>query len=104
MPTSKFRKLLDNKTKELTLIVFTVDVVVLVIVLIVLWAMPAPLTPGEKCGYMCLQCTTDSSKLCCGCRDEILQAYVEQVCHLFFFYPKARTADFLKTNNTMYLR
>lgn len=78
MPTSEFRKRLANNTKEFSLIVFTVDVVVLVTVLIVLWAMPDPVTPGENCGYMCLQCTTDTSKLCCGCRDEILQTYLEQ--------------------------
>ena len=84
MPTSKFRNLLNNRTREFSLFVFTVDVFVLATVLIVLWVMPEPPTPGENCGYMCLQCTSDTTKLCCGCRDEILQTYVEQVCHLFF--------------------
>lgn len=79
MPTSKFRNLLNNRTREFSLFVFTVDVFVLATVLIVLWVMPEPPTPGENCGYMCLQCTSDTTKLCCGCRDEILQTYVEQI-------------------------
>ena len=96
MKTSEFRKRLANNTKEYSLFVFTVDVVVLIIVLIVLWVMPDPVTPGENCGYMCLQCTTDTNKLCCGCRDEILQTYVEQVFHYLFFIQKLGQSIFRK--------
>lgn len=78
MPPSKLHKVLKTKTKGITLFVFTADVIVLIIVLIILWVMPEPRTPGENCGYMCLQCTTDPSGTCCGCRDVILQNYMEK--------------------------
>ena len=77
--TSSIRHTIESKSKVITLVVFAVDVIVLIVVLSVLWAMPEPQMPGEECGYMCLQCTTDASGMCCGCRDKMLQNFIQKV-------------------------
>lgn len=75
---TKLENLKKDKTKLLTLGVFVTDVVILIIVLIILWVMPEPRTPGEECGYMCLPCPKSESQVCCGCRAERLNMYLEE--------------------------
>lgn len=73
-----FANFKKDKTKLTTLIVFVTDVVILVAVLIILWVMPEPRTPGEECGFMCLP-ENGNGKINCGCRDKLFNDYLQKV-------------------------
>lgn len=70
--------------KVAALIIFIIDVVALIIILGLLWGMPEPSTMTIECGYMCLPCTDDQTKMCCGCRDEIMLKFMKEVGEITF--------------------
>lgn len=75
MPLQKIKRALLEGNGVVITVVFTLNFIILLIVLTILWNMPENKMEIKNCGYMCLQFKT----MHCGCRDEILLKYNEMV-------------------------
>ncbi|XP_052087907.1 uncharacterized protein LOC127724945 [Mytilus californianus] len=98
MPYQDIRKYFESHVKLITLVVFVINVLTLIIVLIILWAMPEPSTPVENCGYMCLKMEMTSDYMKCGCRAEILQEYTHKTFDEKFMTVSKEYKDMFKSS------